>query len=532
MRWPLFVLAVFALQACAEPTCALSDCDPEQSEFLAEVFPACAAKIVDVCADPSTGCACQIREIVEPEFMTCSEGPPPGTDDGDFGSSDGRLSFLLADRRVDEVRVLDAFPAVSDGSGGWRRACGEPAATHAMLEMVATTVGPQPEDGDRGVGLSDPLGRGCRVVEGGHALDPTPSSGVGFALEVDCAEDGDSAPPQGCPETSWAAREVPSTGGGATQNEGVRGAGHVVIILVDMSGSTFGVVESGTLAERTQPKEVPANFATVASDFRGERFSVVREVLDTFDPGDRVGVLMFAERLDGGTLVPCTAGSLATCFGDDTVQWLADGTFDQGSADTGGRANIWQAVATAHDFLAGVSEPRQSRHILVISDGPDTCQGGADPDCSSVGSAEVLAKVEAAAAPPIAIHFAQFEAPGYLGRDPQQLAVACASGGHYRYINSEALSKTSNHLAESLSDAALHIRYAFRGTLHTVVELSSLLPEPAPTGLALLTGTLRLDGDDWGWAESRSSAFGKSGAGWAGILTSLDDRVPLVLPSP
>ena len=186
------------------------------------------------------------------------------------------------------------------------------------------------------------------------------------------------------------------------------------------------------------------------------------------------------------------------------------------------------------DFLQGVPEPRASRHIVVVTDGPDTCQAGPDAPCSAVTSADILSRIDQADAP-IAVHFVQFESAGYPGRDSQQLEVACASGGHYRFINSGALDSTGPALIETLTDALMAVRTSMRGTLHVVAELADLGVAADPGQLVLLTGVVKLDPDQWGWSSATDLAkswlrFGMPGTGWSEDVSELDDRLPLWLP--
>ena len=75
---PLAMWALVAGCGSAEPTCSIEDCDGEQAVFLADQYPVCAEKIASSCPDPASGCGCEIRSMVEPEFLVCEEDAPGG----------------------------------------------------------------------------------------------------------------------------------------------------------------------------------------------------------------------------------------------------------------------------------------------------------------------------------------------------------------------------------------------------------------------------------------------------------------------
>jgi hypothetical protein len=144
-----------------------------------------------------------------------------------------------------------------------------------------------------------------------------------------------------------------------------------------------------------------------------------------------------------------------------------------------GRSNLWRAVEVSYDFLAGQAElrPRETYHIVVLTDGPDTCAvsddfGACQFECSSVNQEMILDRVNVDLAdlkgPRIKIHFIQFESKGHQGRDPRQVEVACVTGGHYQFVNSVEgfASKQTGVFIEALKTALYNVRYSLMGNWH------------------------------------------------------------------
>src|SRR5690606_30073052 len=93
----------------------------------------------------------------------------------------------------------------------------------------------------------------------------------------------------------------------------------------------------------------------------------------------------------------------------------------------------------------------RTNHIVVLTDGPDTCLRDSEAftscdvgACNSEKVTEIIRRIEEDGAnpnvPPVHIHFVQFESPGYPGPDPRQQEIACLTNGHYQFINSNKLS--------------------------------------------------------------------------------------------
>ena len=150
-----------------------------------------------------------------------------------------------------------------------------------------------------------------------------------------------------------------------------------------------------------------------------------------------------------------------------------------------GRSNLWTAVDRAYSYLSGevqgtlattVADPARSRHIVVIGDGPDTCDSKSSTyascetsgRCGDTDLADIITRIEADIdnpnRDPVTIHFVQFESQGYRGRDPRQVEVSCLTGGHYQFINSETMSKNqTTNLQQALNQAVMNVRHSLMG---------------------------------------------------------------------
>jgi hypothetical protein len=133
---------------------------------------------------------------------------------------------------------------------------------------------------------------------------------------------------------------------------------------------------------------------------------------------------------------------------------------------------MWQAVDIAYNFLRAKNDRQRSNHIIVLTDGPDTCAGEnrltCTTPCTTADYQQLLDKLETDAndpnAAPIHIHFVQFEAVGYPGRDPRQVEVSCVTGGHYQFLNSNSFSRTqTDAFREAFDTAVANVRYALMG---------------------------------------------------------------------
>lgn len=434
---------------------------------------------------------------------------------------DNAATFFEQQLRVRDVTVIGATPAVPDGAGGWRAACGGEAAAADALLLSVVVASHQRQDGDpdEAVGPGDRIRHwdvlpvagikaGPRTIDMSQALDVAADC-IGDASLPDCAQ----------PDPVLSKAGVDWRSSGVT-----RGEGSDIVMVLDYSGSTSGLVDASGREHSPAglADYISESFADLASDFSGLRRASAGLYLGRLGPNDRITVLAFGEGLTHGLLVPCSLSTgadpfvdLQTCFAAGREVWEAEAGLGQlVSEKAPGRANLWEAVTMAGDMLAGLDDLSPSAHVVVVSDGPDTCEGtGVCGDDASLEGA--LASLDAANA---RLHVIQMESQGYPGRDAAQMAATCDTGGHYRFINSNHLSSTgASALREALDAAMLELRLALRGHWQIALEAPGLsgLPIDAPAwaldGALTVSAASGLVDTDWvlpfSWGERAPEAW-------------------------
>ena len=141
-----------------------------------------------------------------------------------------------------------------------------------------------------------------------------------------------------------------------------------------------------------------------------------------------------------------------------------------------GRTPLWEAVARAFEFLRRDDvRAAPNRHIVVITDSPDTCAAASDerlphrPPCSDTSFEALRDLVVAGHAradlPPTRIHFVQIQSRGYMRRDPRMQELACLTGGHHIFINAHETdrSRGTPELSTALMEAMTRIRASLSG---------------------------------------------------------------------
>ncbi|MEC9072299.1 MAG: hypothetical protein VX938_07980, partial [Myxococcota bacterium] len=219
----------------------------------------------------------------------------------------------------------------------------------------------------------------------------------------------------------------------------------------------------------------------------------------------------------------------ATCFGTDHQRWLDEDSGFPAIPPGAGRANLWEAVSLAYDFLRdgthGHEPQTRGNHIVVLTDGPDTSSYSEDLGACQSGEAEItvedLLKEIAdedikAGGVDVAMHFVQFEARGYVGPDPRQQEAACATGGHHRFIDSEGLSPGGDELGDAILEALLSIRHAWTGSWQIPVEDAPFAGLDAGSIYAL-SGSVAFDeslclSETDGTYEGREASIGAEGS--------------------
>ena len=270
------------------------------------------------------------------------------------------------------------------------------------------------------------------------------------------------------------------------QEEADNASNLAVVIMIDMSGSMVGWVDRGGREDHWEGfSGITGIFFENATDLASVRFAAVESLISTLNDDDLLIVVAFKEN---SIKVICKSPTGLTdakelweeCFGtkrefvigptDDTNP-DSQSVLDSFTGDEEGRTPLWSALNWVYDKMREPGDKSQDadlRHILVITDGPDTCGESTDLNqCSgkclmtSDSHASFLAKLDQDPDQVIPVHFVQMQAKGYPERDPRQMEVACLTGGHYAFINTSDI--TPESLLEVMHQTLRRIRFTFRG---------------------------------------------------------------------
>jgi hypothetical protein len=427
-----------------------------------------------------------------------------------------------------KMEFVSVVPMVKEGDHYVRQCEGQ--ATSLLLNV--NLIGSQRDDGDRDVSMRP--GDVVKTYSGEQRFALIEGQSIKesqFELNIECLEpypDPDlkgNAECQGIQDPGSVQRIAPSVLRYVTELPG-RTFGQAdklgVAILADQSGSIKGFVDKDSKIESSpnpdNPPWDPMNFAKNGSDPNNLRIPVMKDLLKSLNPNDKVIVFQFSENVSPTPKAVCAnpdglgeEALRSACYG--TNRELITGASSGGQSEldklqalTKGRTPLWAAVLEVYEFMQNVPKT-EVRHILVISDGPDTCAPDS-PDynpamgglCSTTGYTEfrtrVLADFEQPDLPRVHVNFIQFQAPGYRERDPRQQEAACLTGGQYVFVNSEDLSKDTNQvLYEALRDAFMKIRYTFAGVWTLAIDVPELMNPKLGKGLeASVKGSITLKG--------------------------------------
>ncbi len=442
-----------------------------------------------------------VHRVVAAVLLTCTLGvgcPAEGED------SSHRVEYK-------EARIISAYPA-REQSGQWEAVCDGGEVDGFLLNVAFVSHDPHDssDDPDRDLSIrpGDYVGGDFVEPGGSGTVDPTAINAVEIELAcVDPLPDVDNLAALTVATCQGATQSGFVDEGSYVEHSAERRGGHNVVVLVDESGSMKGLVNDGDWLEG-QPGTISltSDFLQVASDYNQVRHGAIQRLLAELNSEDRVAVLGFGEGLNSdGLEVPCTAATgsvyddLETCFGTNRDLWTIQ------SLITGqGRSNLWEAVGEAWDFLGFVDDAARTNHVVVVTDGPDTCAVGAglascQLPCSVNDFQTVRERIEQGAGVPIHIHFVQFESKGYRGRDARQVEVACRTGGHYQFINSVDFNAQSPWVFEDALNTALdQVRFALMGSWQFAVMAPGFAgdwspPDGSPPGsLYGVQGTFRV----------------------------------------
>ena len=314
-----------------------------------------------------------------------------------------------------------------------------------------------------------------------------------------------------------------------------------VAVLVDHSESMIGFGNQDR-------KEVKQGFTEPGklSDPTHARFVAASEgLINWLNDNDRLIAWTFNE---DGVKLACNAPNLdqvgdpaqreRACFGTNHA-WVAgainptdptktvEGAFTElakGIDVAKGRTPLWAAVDHAWTFLVenatedGAVLPR---HIVVITDSPDTCDPKSpdflpDEPCSAHLDYDAFkAKVEAVPlAQRIPITFVQFQSYGYPQQDGAQMEAACLTGGAYHWINRLDYADSNSDFGQELQDTLQTTRTTLGGVWRAYVELPSLSevdsggsPVLPPGQVYAVDGELALNPPNILWPNEKAFGF-------------------------
>lgn len=457
------------------------------------------------------------------------------------------------------AEIVSAFPAKKDAQGNWERVCDGGPVDGLLTNVVLVSTVPKtgdsgPRENDLSIRPGDVIE--TRTVNGGLTDDIDLQAPGNFGFQIDCIDPA----PQPNPSAGGCQGATPASSLEAVSyvaRTPARGVPHNVLLLLDQSGSIGGIVDTSEGNKENQENNFtpPGNFGDLASDRQSLRLAAARTFAGSLNEEDQLGVIAFGEKLGGGSgfQVPCADASgkdvnagLDACFGRNRDLWTAGTGIDSLLGQTAGRSNLWKAVQTAYRYLKNSTKGNgeASNHIVILTDGPDTCVNGENitncaSACSTVEHDEVLAELEADRNDPnakrIEVSFIQFESIGYPGRDPRQVEAACISGGHYQYINTNEFPR--EQLAsrqESFDQAFLNVRFALMGHWELAAEVAAYSGSAAPpTGtlpgsLYALSGKITVRQSSNMVTADRDFPFGK-GIGVGAKNAPSWDRRPTVL---
>lgn len=489
-----------------------------------------------------------------------------------YGACNYHWEVFPTNFELRRLHIVSAVPAVSN-AGEYQPVCSKEQVPNAVL-MHLSLMGNQETMSRDGVHDRDQSIRPGDMVQ--LAPDPNfPTDKVQLAIAVEgstiskshfvhniaCMEpysDTNSPSPEVCSgvppagsglNPSWLRyqSDFPVTDDGYYQRNFQESGKFGIALMIDQSGSMKGLVDKHTFKEvEYKEGQILWNQPTWepdGSDPKGQHINAVEHFLNELNPLEKSIVFQFGGQTGQKPEPVCwnPDGLEGTdlyqhCYSTDRGLILdSHPEFNHSTAELAklvnggqGRTPLWQALSDVYDFMTWAPDT-ESRHIVVIGDGPDTCHIDSpdylpvvrkslpndkfeyvyQPECSSTGFAALKAQILAHKAdevvPDVRIHFVQFQAPGYPDRDPRQQELACLTGGHYIFVNSEAIPKedkdappeeanpiTGKYLYPALESAIMKIRFALAGTWAMAIDLPGLTSMQKGNEIAL-KGSIKLE---------------------------------------
>jgi hypothetical protein len=473
-----------------------------------------------------------------------------------------RWEAVLSTFQFNRIEFVSVMPAVRDSEGNYERVCGPdhrgglvPDALMFSVNMIGTEPNP-PSDGslkdnDNSIRPLDLVKKGeserFRVIVGSDGATIAPGD---FEMTISCLEpypDEDLKGAKACNPTYGKPgpqaiapnqlKYVSNFPEGEFRPAPSQTNQVAVAVLMDQSGSMKGFVDAETdwevLGGTTGPWD-PNDWSSHGSDPNGSRFTAVKSFFGLLNANDRAGVFEFSETTGQNAKIVCDLAPNAEegvrrteCFGTQFQRVAANSNaFTRLQATPKGRTPLWSSVQDVYMYMRD-QVPARVKHVIVITDGPDTChpespdfkdklrwfRGGRyvefpQPSCSTVKYESFREELDldlkdadgnwkAQSDIPIHVHFLQIQAPGYLERDPRQQEVACLTGGQYVFVNGwdfRAPAGGQSPLQTVLTQSMQRLRASLGGSWTLSVDLPSLPNGELPAGSEIaVAGTIKLN---------------------------------------
>ncbi len=255
----------------------------------------------------------------------------------------------------------------------------------------------------------------------------------------------------------------------------------------------------------------------------------------------------------------CYTTNRAITLGTDTLMPGIDQDLGESGA---GRSNLWSCAQLAWSFLA--SRPETVRHLVVLADGPDTCakdgnehfqhcfkvgeqdrvvvEGKAQPACENAVSYGAFRKRVTDVAD-LGRHdqhasFVQLQSRAHPLPDARMQELACLTGGHYRFLNFDAIAQETPERQTALLGAVDTLRTMLGGYWSVIASVPSLLGPvvegvgPRLGAVQAVRGTLTVGPGNalLSAAHTPLSTHLRIGPEPNGGLSNLDDRLRIRRP--
>jgi hypothetical protein len=471
-----------------------------------------------------------------------------------LGACNYRWVAVLSTFQFKTMDFVSVFPAYRDAEGNYERQCTpndgrgrKPNALLFSLNMVGTeknvTGDLSEKDNDTSIRPGDLVKKGASdraAVREGDTI-----TAQHFLLDLDCLEsypDADLATTATCQGTAGPQDVVPNQLTYRRLFQDVYRPSPkdrealAVAIMLDQSGSMKGFVDSESRLEviggNSGPWD-PVNWKDDGTDPDNTRFTAVKSFFALLNANDRAAIFEFSEPTGQGAKIVCDLVKDGTeeqrrqeCFGSNHKLFTGSAAFNALQGSPKGRTPLWSSIADVYGFMKANGRS-EVRHIIVITDGPDTCHPSSpdfrdqmrwfkngkyqplnQPSCADIGYDEFLTSVLADLKDlqgnwlpqeelPVHISFIQIQAPGYTERDARQQEIACLTGGHYTFINAQDLvsmgTSASKALQTAVSGAMQRMRGSLAGNWTVAVDLPDLANDRLPMGANVaIQGSVKL----------------------------------------